>query len=189
MAEDGDQGGQWLNVTQAAHRLEWPRERLRSLARRGRIQTRRSNTGELMVLLTPEMLAKGQEASPRPAHGSTTRLAYRSTYRPAHGPADDDPEVGLWAESEAVALRQQVADLRVELARAQEQVAAARAVAVADVATAEARSAAQEAAAQAKEAALRELVDEMRAALEREQARADRLEARLALPWWRRLLG
>jgi hypothetical protein len=33
------------------------------------------------------------------------------------------------------------------------------------------------------------LVDEMRAALEREQARADRLEARLALPWWRRWLG
>jgi hypothetical protein len=178
MAEDGDQGGQWLNVTQAAHRLEWPRERLRSLARRGRIQTRRSNTGELMVLLTPEMLAKGQEASPRPAHGSTTRLAYRSTYRPAHGPADDDPEVGLWAESEAVALRQQVADLRVELARAQEQVAAARAVAVADVATAEARSAAQEAAAQAKEAALRELADELKAQL---------AEARR--PWWRRLLG
>jgi hypothetical protein len=189
MAEDGDQGGQWLNVTQAAHRLEWPRERLRSLARRGRIQTRRSNTGELMVLLTPEMLAKGQEASPRPAHGSTTRLAYRSTYRPAHGPADDDPEVGLWAESEAVALRQQVADLRValrqqvadlrvELARAQEQVAAARAVAVADVATAEARSAAQEAAAQAKEAALRELVDELKAQL---------AEARR--PWWRRWFG
>jgi len=178
MAEDGDQGGQWLNVTQAAHRLEWPRERLRSLARRGRIQTRRSNTGELMVLLTPEMLAKGQEASPRPAHGSTTRLAYRSTYRPAHGPADDDPEVGLWAESEAVALRQQVADLRVELARAQEQVAAARAVAVADVATAEARSAAQEAAAQAKEAALRELVDELKAQL-----------AEVRRPWWRKLLG
>jgi hypothetical protein len=178
MAEDGNQGGQWLNVTQAAHRLEWPRERLRSLARRGRIQTRRSNTGELMVLLTPEMLAKGQEASPRPAHGSTTRLAYRSTYRPAHGPADDDPEVGLWAESEAVALRQQVADLRVELARAQEQVAAARAVAVADVATAEARSAAQEAAAQAKEAALRELVDELKAQL---------AEARR--PWWRRWFG
>jgi hypothetical protein len=178
MAEDGDQGGQWLNVTQAAHRLEWPRERLRSLARRGRIQTRRSNTGELMVLLTPEMLAKGQEASPRPAHGSTTRLAYRSTYRPAHGPADDDPEVGLWAESEAVALRQQVADLRVELARAQEQVAAARAVAVADVATAEARSAAQEAAAQAMEAALRELVDELKAQL---------AEARR--PWWRRWFG
>ena len=178
MAEDGDQGGQWLNVTQAAHRLEWPRERLRSLARRGRIQTRRSNTGELMVLLTPEMLAKGQEASPRPAHGSTTRLAYRSTYRPAHGPADDDPEVGLWAESEAVALRQQVADLRVELARAQEQVAAARAVAVADVATAEARSAAQEAAAQAKEAALRELADELKAQL---------AEARR--PWWRRWFG
>jgi hypothetical protein len=29
----------------------------------------------------------------------------------------------------------------------------------------------------------------LRAALEREQARADRLEARLALPWFRRLLG
>jgi hypothetical protein len=36
---------------------------------------------------------------------------------------------------------------------------------------------------------LERAVDETRAALEREQARADRLETRLALPWWRRLLG
>jgi hypothetical protein len=174
MAEDGDQGGQWLNVTRAAHRLGWSRERLRSLARRGRIQARRSNTGELMVLLTPELLAKSGEVNPGPAHGSTNRPAHGST----RGSAGDDPEADLWAESEAAALRQQVADLRVELARAQEQVAAARAVAVADVATAEARSAAQEAAAQAKEAALRELVDELKAQL-----------AEVRRPWWRKLLG
>jgi hypothetical protein len=140
MAEDGgDQGGQWLNVTKAAHRLGWPRERLRSLARRGRIRTRRGNTGELMVLLTPDLLAKAGEASPGPAHG----LAQG----PATRPADDDPEAGLWAEGEVAALRQQVADLRVELARAQEQVAAAGVVA------------------QAKETALRELVDELKAQL------------------------
>jgi hypothetical protein len=36
---------------------------------------------------------------------------------------------------------------------------------------------------------LEQAVDEMRAALEREQTRADRLDARLALPWWRRWLG
>jgi hypothetical protein len=185
MAEDGDQGGQWLNVTQAAHRLGWSRERLRSLARRGRIRTRRSNTGELMVLLTPELLARGGEASHGPAH----RSAHGSTTGPAHGSADDDLEAGLWAESEAAALRQQAAALRVELARAQEQAAAVGAVA------------------QVKEAALRELVEEMRTSLGREQAamgrlvdamrqaldderaRADRLEARLALPWWRRWLG
>ena len=37
-------------------------------------------------------------------------------------------------------------------------------------------------------AAMGRLVDELRAGLEREQARADRLEARLAMPWWRRWL-
>jgi hypothetical protein len=51
MADD-DQG-EWLNVTRAAHRLGWPRERLRSLVRRGKLQTMRGNTGELLVLVTP----------------------------------------------------------------------------------------------------------------------------------------
>jgi hypothetical protein len=39
------------------------------------------------------------------------------------------------------------------------------------------------------EAALRELVDELRAQLSRERGRRREAEARLAMPWWRRLLG
>ena len=48
MADD-DQG-EWLNLAKAAHRLGWPRERLRSLARRGKIRTMRGNAGQLLVL-------------------------------------------------------------------------------------------------------------------------------------------
>jgi hypothetical protein len=60
MAEK-DQDGQWLNLTEAAHRLGWSRERLRSHARRGRIRTMRGNAGELLVLVTSDLTgaAKG----------------------------------------------------------------------------------------------------------------------------------
>jgi hypothetical protein len=60
MAGD-DQDGQWLNLTEAAHRLGWSRERLRSHARRGRIRTMRGNAGELLVLVTSDLTgaAKG----------------------------------------------------------------------------------------------------------------------------------
>jgi hypothetical protein len=36
---------------------------------------------------------------------------------------------------------------------------------------------------------LRERIDDLKSQMEREQARGDRLEARLAMPWWQRLLG
>ena len=55
---------EWLNLTQAAKRLGWSRERLRSMARRGRLQFRRgSNSSELFVLVTPELGMRGSFCS------------------------------------------------------------------------------------------------------------------------------
>lgn len=102
---------EWLNLTQAAHRLGWPRERLRSLARRGRLQTKRGNTSELFVLLTPELVDLAQ-AEPKAGPGPTVAVA--------------DPD---HLRDRVAELEDQVADLRVDLARAEERVKTADAIA------------------------------------------------------------
>ena len=128
-----DDQGEWLNLTQAAHRLGWPRERLRSVARRQKVRTMRGNGGELLVLVTPGLGGQATVGHSQP--GGLNDLT-------------------------GVAGQGEVADLRAEL---------------------------MEATRRAAEAEGENRV--LRAALEREQTRADRLEARLALPWWRRLIG
>jgi hypothetical protein len=156
---------QWANLTRAARRLGWPRERLRSLARRGRVRTRRTNTGELLILLTPELVAQTQ-ADPGPTHGS------------ADGPnASDhvvDPEVSLEVDPRA----SRVAGLQVDLAKAIAERDAARAVAVADVNAAKMVAEAEIAAAKAEAAAKDQVIAELKAML---------AEARR--PWWRRWIG
>ena len=174
---EADPEAEWLNLTRAAQRLGWPRERLRSLVRRGQLETRRSNTSELMVRLTPRLLAQAREAGPE-AEG-----------RPAHRLPDGGPEADPEAKDRLAHLEASLADakaqmvgLKVALAKAEAERDATRAVALADVEAAkrvaETEIAATEAASQAKEAALRELVAELKAQL---------AEARR--PWWRRLLG
>ena len=170
--------GHWLNVTQAARQLGWPRERLRSLARRGKVQTRRMNTGELLVHVTPELAAQAQ-AEPLLTHGPTDRSDGPDPWAGQEIDRLRDQVAGLEASlAEAMG---QVANLRVDLATAQAEREAARAVAVADVEAA--RRTAEEAI-----AAREELIAELRRTLEHERARADRLEAEARRPWWRRWL-
>ena len=140
MAGD-DQDGQWLNLTAAAHRLGWSRERLRSYVRRGNLRTMRGNSGELLVLVTTDLTGAATVKYDRPGRAVSDR--------PTPEAAQEAERWRILAEQRGQAL-----------ARAEGELTA-----------------------------LGRLVDEMRAALEREQARADRLEARLALPWWRRWLG
>jgi hypothetical protein len=70
MADDNGREGYWLGLTEAARRLGWPRERLRALIRRDlqrgerRYETRRSNTGELLVRLTPWLAAQADHGRP-----------------------------------------------------------------------------------------------------------------------------
>ena len=164
---------QWANLTRAAYRLGWPRERLRSLARRGRLQTRRTNTGELLILLTPELVAQAQ-ADPGPTSRPTQRPAYRSAYRSDAADPEADleasPGVGPWAS--------RVAGLQVGLAKAIAERDAARAVAIADVTAAKMVAEAEIAGARAEAAAKDQVIGELKAML---------AEARR--PWWRRWIG
>src|SRR4051812_25833717 len=100
MADD-DQG-EWLNLAQAARRLGWPRERLRSLARRGKVRTMRGNSGELMVLVTPGLNGRAMVGLAQPS------LAH---------------EVGLAQPDLAQEARLEAADLRDELMKARERAA------------------------------------------------------------------
>ena len=86
MADD-DQG-EWLNVTRAAHRLGWPRERLRSLVRRGKLPTMRGNSGELLVLITPGL--GGQAVA---GHSQPDWPAETSPAHPASQPISQPEEV------------------------------------------------------------------------------------------------
>jgi hypothetical protein len=106
MAEDDE--GEWLNLAQAAHRLGWPRERLRSLARRGKVRTMRGNAGQLLVLLAPGL--EGQ---------ATVGLAQPSLAQEAR-PAEPSP-----AHPAQPSLAHEVADLRDELMEARERAARA----------------------------------------------------------------
>jgi hypothetical protein len=164
-AEEVDQ---WANLTRAAQRLGWPRERLRSLARRGRLRTRRTNTGELLILLTPELVAQAQ-TQPGATHGS------------AYGLNAADLEVGLeaspWAGPRAgrvAELEERVAGLQVDLAKAIAERDAARAVAVADVNAAKMVADAKVAAAKAEAGAKDQVIADLREQL-----------AWHRRPWWR----
>jgi hypothetical protein len=167
---------QWANLTRTAQRLGWPRERLRSLARRGRLQTRRTNTGELLILLTPELVAQAQ-AAPGPAPRPTHRPAYRSNAADPEADLEASPVADPWAGRMAE-LEDCVAGLQVDLAKATAERDAARAVAVADVNAAKMVAEAEIAAAKAEAAAKDQVIAELKAML---------AEARR--PWWRRWLG
>jgi hypothetical protein len=163
----------WLTVVDAARATGWHPERLRSLARRGMVVSRRGNRGlEILV----------EHGLPRPT-GDRLRPRGRPAAEPTaadgHGADPAVPRDRVERLRETVdALRDELADaaaraagLRVDLAKALAERDAARAVAVADVAAAKL-------VAEAEIAAKDVLVAELRALL---------AEARR--PWWRRLLA
>lgn len=177
MAIDDAQGepeqGSWLTLSEAASRSGLHKEALRARAKRGQLQHRRSNRGEMLVLLPPELLTPAQGFA-HPAQGFAQPAA-----QAAHGSAPEQAQAQV--EQLAELLRDaegELAEAKVIIATLKEQTESARAVAIADVATARAEIEAQGL-----------VLVELRRTLDHERLRADRLEAELRRPWWRRLIG
>lgn len=177
----------WLAVHDAAKATGWNPERLRSLARRGTITSRRGNRG--LEILIEDGRARTLDGQPQP-DGRPTSSATVTGGDPALA-ADQRNRIRT-LEATVEALRDELAGaeretvgLRVELARAEERVKSVEAVAKGDV---EAASRVVEAELAAKD----EVVRELRAQVAREISRGDALAEALAearQPWWRRLVG
>ena len=107
---------QWLTVAEAARSTGMHAERLRSLARRGGIQSRRGNAG-LEVLV-----ADGQPAHARPTN-DRPRPSGRPSGRPTETdrPTDQQEEITALkvalarAEGENVVLRERIDDLKSQM--------------------------------------------------------------------------
>jgi hypothetical protein len=84
MTDDTGPEAEWLNMTRAAHRLGWPRERLRGHVRRGRLQTIRGNNGELLVRMSPELMAQAASGT---SHGTASSDVRGQPSQTAHGTA------------------------------------------------------------------------------------------------------
>ena len=125
MADDTGPEAEWLNMTRAAHRLGWPRERLRGLVRRHRLQTMRGNSGEMLVRMTPELLA---QATPGPPHGPASPDSLGQPPRAAHGPEEVDELRDRLAviEADRDRLRDELMAARERAARAEGEAAAQR---------------------------------------------------------------
>jgi predicted RNase H-like nuclease (RuvC/YqgF family) len=168
----------WLAIAEAARATGWNPERLRWLARRGTIVTRRGNRGiEILI----------EEGRPRTSDGQPL-TEDRPPPRPPK--SDDDADQIQRLESLVERLRSDLAraeresgDLRVDLARAEERAKAIEAVARSDVE-------AGKRVVEAELAAREEVLAELRTQVAREATRGDALGAELAelrQPWWRRL--
>jgi hypothetical protein len=129
MADDTGPEAEWLNMTRAAHRLGWPRERRRGHVRRGRLQTMRGNNGELLVRMTPELLA---QAAPGPPHGTTSPAVNGQPPWTAHGTAygteeaDDLRDRLAQVEADRDRWRQTAEERGMALARAEGEAGALR---------------------------------------------------------------
>jgi hypothetical protein len=113
MAEPTAGLDQWLTVSEAASRLGWHPDRVKSALRRGRFQARKNNAGKWMVLVPPAM--------PERANGSAGSRPDDTAYDPAADPVTrpaDDPAVieamlaAARAEGALTELRGTVAELR-----------------------------------------------------------------------------
>jgi hypothetical protein len=122
---DRDQGGQWLNLTEAAHRLGWSRERLRSQARRGRVRTMRGNAGELLILVNDDLTGTVTADLTRPGRGA--KGGQTGTVKAA--PTGQEEELARLraalakVEAERDQLRGDLLEARERIGRAEERVA------------------------------------------------------------------
>jgi hypothetical protein len=129
MAQDNAQAqgeqGSWLTLSEAAERSGLHKEALRARAKRGQLQTRKNNRGELLILLPPELLT------------------------PAQGLAQGDAQAVAQAQLEQLAdlvrsLEGELLEARLELARTEGKIEAAQAVTTAEVAAVQAEVAAKD---------------------------------------------
>ncbi len=127
-AVPGELAAAWLAVPEAARATGWNPERLRSLARRGTITSRRGNRG--LEILVEAGRPRSRDGQPQPDG------------RPAAATAESGREGDRIARLEATVDRlredlaaadREVSELRVELARAEERAKAVEAVARGDV--------------------------------------------------------
>jgi hypothetical protein len=114
MAESVAESGQWLTQTEAAVRLGWHIERVKAAARRGKLERRKNNQGQWLVLVMPELLPRATQSN-----GNGSALG---AYGTANGAGQGTAEIAL-GDAHAVALA--MAELREELTEA--RVAAAHA--------------------------------------------------------------
>jgi hypothetical protein len=135
---EGEQGS-WLTLSEAAERSGLHKEALRARAKRGQLQVRKNNRGELLILLPPELLS--------PAQGSALSVAQTQVEQLA--------DLVRTLEGE-------LADLKVELAEARAEARTAKAVAIADVEAAKRVAEAEIAAKDALIAELKALLAEAR---------------------------
>jgi hypothetical protein len=134
-AQDDAQLGSWLTLSEAAARSGLHKELLRARAKRGQLEARKNNRGEVLVMLPASLLRSaqgdGQEAAQGIAYAQVEQLAELVT-----------------------SLESELANVRLELVEARAEARVAKAVALADV---EAAKRAAEEAIAAKESLIEEL--------------------------------
>lgn len=173
----------WLAIADAARSTGWNPERLRSLARRGTIASRRGNRG--LEILVEQGRPRSLDGNPTPPGRSrgTPQAVASTTYTSLR---IAELEAALeHLRGDLIKAERDAGALRVDLARAEERAKAVEAVARGDV---EAAKRVVEAEIAAKD----EILLELRAQVAREIARGGALALELAAlrrPWWRRLLG
>src|SRR3954454_10742521 len=87
MAEPTGGPDQWLTVSEAASRLGWHPDRVKSALRRGRLQARKNNAGKWMVLVPPAMPDRANGSGAGPAVSRPDDRAIDPATRPADDPA------------------------------------------------------------------------------------------------------
>jgi hypothetical protein len=158
-----------LPLAVAAAMTGRPAEALRSMARRGKIQSAKGNDGRMLVEV-PTWLTAGQPV--------TTGQDQPLTAEPSRDLAGRIAELELTLAE----LQAELAETRTALAVAQADRDAARAIAAAEVEAAERM-------AKAEITAARRIAEAEIAAAKAEAQAKDLLIAELRRPWWRRLIG
>jgi hypothetical protein len=107
MTEPTAGAGQWLTQTEAASRLGWHVERIKSAARRGKLQRRKNNQGQWLVLVTPELTAEPDHAGDMAdGHAATEAMAE------LHEELTEAKVAAAVAEGKVVAMLAAMSDLR-----------------------------------------------------------------------------
>src|SRR4051812_50108649 len=94
MAEPTAGPEQWLTVSEAASRLGWHPDRVKSALRRGRLQARKNNAGKWMGLVPPVMPDRANGSAGRPPGGPAPRPGPGPATRPAAQPGPNRGPAG-----------------------------------------------------------------------------------------------